>query len=238
MSFEHGDPCTRRFIAEWLLPRALAHVRADPSFAYGGDDAKRADVSVPAAEWAQSLPRRVAILKSGGALSLAGDRVFAVGPEVKGLLKAEGFASISDSSSIIHRVVLVNFCDVVAVTYGSLYFMVAQLSSPAARARAGRGALKAVSLVHPGYRGETALYATFGVCRRFVEDGVDALLVNRSLATPPGVWTKLLLFDGGDDLASRLRPGHLALDEPAVCPSAGDEAGLPALVGRPWCGAA
>jgi hypothetical protein len=203
-SYEHPDPCARKFLREFLLPRAIAAVRADPTFKWG-DGATRHDPAIPDAEWVRSLPAKLAVLKSKGQ-SREPARVFDTPPESLELFRRSGYTLVADTASLIHRFVLVNAAELLAVTYGSLLTMMTQLHCREHEAT-NDYRFRVIALAQQGYHGEEFLFAPVYM-REAREDGTRVVFANHSLINAPGVWIKHVRLMG-KTLRGVLTPRHL-----------------------------
>jgi len=205
-SYEHPDPCSRKFLRDYLLPRAIAAVRRDREFKFG-DDTKRLDKAVSDWEWAQTLPKMIAVVKSKGQ-SREPTRAFALDDRSRAMFREAGYLLLSDSSSLLHRFVLVNFADVAAVTFGSLLLMMSQIycrdDLPAAEQ------IRFVTIVQQGYHGEEFLFSPV-YHREGVQDGARVIVTNFSVFNPPHMWFKHVMLMG-EQFTGKLTLNHLRFD--------------------------
>ena len=219
-TYEHPDPCARKFLRDFLLPRAIGYVRKDKTFKYG-DETKRADPSVSDWEWAKTLPEQIAVVKTKGQ-SRQPLRVFALDDQSRGLFKQAGYTFLSDSTSLLHRFVLVNFADLSLVTFGSLLLMMTQIycrdDLPADKQA------RFVSILQQGYHGEEFLFSPV-YHREGSQDGARIIFTNFSIFNPPNMWFKHVLLMG-ETFAGKLTLNHLRFDR-ADCTLGNRTDGLP-----------
>jgi hypothetical protein len=105
------------FVANYLLPRALRIVRADPTFQFG-NETTRNDSSVSDREWASTFPRKLAVFKtSSSGRSVRG--VFRLSAYSLGMVLNASFVVAGDKMPFPHRFALLNFLDVLLVPFGS-----------------------------------------------------------------------------------------------------------------------
>jgi hypothetical protein len=202
--YEHPDPCTRYFVGRWLLPKALKHVRADPTFKYG-DESKRADKRVNDMQWGATLPSKIFMVKSCG-MTRDCQRILLLDEKLKGLLQQEGFVQVEDSLPILHRLVLINFAEVAALSFGALLAMMTQVYSRDDLPPEKR--LRVVSLVGQWYEDEMYMYASINL-RDGMQDGTRVMVVNNGMFSPRGMYFKHVIFKGTDTISHVLTANHL-----------------------------
>ena len=211
---EMAAPCTSEFLTRFLLPRALAAARADPTFDYAdvescGDADDQGSRRAPAgarlcggaasalrrntqhvsdAAWAtQTFPRKIVIIKQD--LHARHKRAFQVPPAGRDMLRRLGFEWVDDAAPFAHRLALISHAEVLVTTFGALQAITAHLYGGADR-RANP--LRVVVLMHPQYEPEQAWWAP-GPCRVGSQGGLRVVVTDTAALQAPNAWTKLVV---------------------------------------------
>jgi hypothetical protein len=198
--FKEGiPPCNAVFVHEFLLPRVRARLRRDKRFRYG-DEAVRRDPAASDAEWAATLPKKVAIMKDNNmtwrAYNYSGDAL----PRIA----AAGFTIVPNAVPFPHRLLLVNNADVLLTTFGSLLTMLMRLWGGLERQR---NPLRVIAFMHDGYFGERSWAFPFP-CRWGKQHDREVVVSNETMFSAANVWTKTVGLE--QPLSEQMHDDHLA----------------------------
>jgi hypothetical protein len=206
-TIESAEPCMGNFVANYLLPRALRIVRADPTFQFG-NETTRNDSSVSDREWASTFPRKLAVFKtSSSGRSVRG--VFRLSAYSLGMVLNASFVVAGDKMPFPHRFALLNFLDVLLVPFGSTLstFTMAWGGNTAAHRPGVK--LRVITLMEQGYHFERFLWAPRR-CRLGKQLGLEVLVSEFMMAGPRNTWQKgIVLPRGQHTLDVNLKPQHL-----------------------------